>query len=182
MEQKQPCKKRPCRICLKWFSPNPRLGDRQQTCSDKECQRKWHAKKCAECNRKNRAYFLEIYLRGRLESLNTGIPEQNQLSNPSSKVKAPLNSLKTGISKQNQLPNPSSKVKGTFRGVSHPNYSCEVVQEVIGAEQLVIIGYIVRQLMRGVQEVIRAQRTDKQKKIRQLPLSSSSRGDSQKPP
>jgi hypothetical protein len=55
-------RKRPCRICGKWFKPNPRLGERQRTCGDKECQRQWHAKKCREWNKKNIPYFQEIYL------------------------------------------------------------------------------------------------------------------------
>lgn len=55
-------RKRPCRICGKWFKPNPRLGERQRTCGDKECQRQWHARKCREWNRKNIPYFQEIYL------------------------------------------------------------------------------------------------------------------------
>lgn len=64
-------RKRPCRICGKWFSPNPRLGERQKTCGDKECQRKWHAKKCREWNRKNLPYFQEIYLERCLASCET---------------------------------------------------------------------------------------------------------------
>lgn len=55
-------RKRPCRICGKWYWPNPRLGERQRTCGDKECQRQWHGKKCREWNRKNHSYFQEIYL------------------------------------------------------------------------------------------------------------------------
>lgn len=55
-------RKRPCRICGKWYWPDPRLGERQRTCGDKECQRQWHGKKCREWNRKNRSYFQEIYL------------------------------------------------------------------------------------------------------------------------
>ncbi len=31
-------KKRPCRECLRWFAPDARVGDRQRTCSGKECQ------------------------------------------------------------------------------------------------------------------------------------------------
>lgn len=31
-------KKRPCRECLRWFSPDARVGDRQRTCSREECQ------------------------------------------------------------------------------------------------------------------------------------------------
>lgn len=42
MGQKRSGTKRPCRICKKWFFPNPRLGDRQKTCGTPECQRQWH--------------------------------------------------------------------------------------------------------------------------------------------
>jgi hypothetical protein len=61
-------RKRPCRICGKWYWPDPRLGERQRTCGDKECQRQWHGKKCREWNRKNRSYFQEIYLEKCLSS------------------------------------------------------------------------------------------------------------------
>ena len=61
-------RKRPCRICRKWFKPDPRLGERQKTCGDTECQRKWHTRKCREWNRKNIPYFQEIYLERCLSS------------------------------------------------------------------------------------------------------------------
>lgn len=79
MCQKCYSRKRPCRICGKWFIPNPRLGDRQKTCGDPECQRQWHAKKCFEWNRKNRSIFQENYLNRKLESLNT-VPSEPPLS------------------------------------------------------------------------------------------------------
>jgi hypothetical protein len=158
MEQRYRCKKRPCRICRKRFTPNPRLGYRQQTCGAKECQRKWHTRKCAEWNRKNRAYFKEIYLRGRLESFGSDPSEQNP---------SPCSSCRT-----NDPPRRSSPL----------NLPQEVVQEVIEVKQLIIIEYIVRLLTRGVQEVIRTQLVEKQRGIRRLPLSSISRGDSQNPP
>lgn len=63
-------KKRPCRICRKWFSPDPRIGDQQKTCGSKDCQTKWHAKKCHEWNKKNKAYFNEIYLNKKLAAIN----------------------------------------------------------------------------------------------------------------
>jgi hypothetical protein len=66
MERKKPLRKRPCRICRKWFWPNPRLGERQKTCC-KECQRQWHAKRCREWNRKNRRVSKENYLKNRLD-------------------------------------------------------------------------------------------------------------------
>ena len=55
-------KKRPCRICKRWFMPNPKLKDRQMTCGDPDCQREWHRKKCEEWNRKNPDYFKANYL------------------------------------------------------------------------------------------------------------------------
>ena len=33
-----PQKKRPCRICRRWFHPDPRVGARQQVCSSDSCQ------------------------------------------------------------------------------------------------------------------------------------------------
>ena len=158
MEQKRLRKKRPCRVCGKWYTPNLRLGDRQQTCGVMECQRRWHAKKCAEWNRKNRAYFREIYLRGRLESVGSDPPAGTPSFSPSCRI--------------NDLPRRSSPL----------DLPQEVIQEVIEVKQFIIIEYIVRLLMRGVQEVIHTQLVDKQREIRRLPLSSISRGDSQKPP
>ena len=31
-------RKKPCRICRRWFRPDPRIGDRQRACSRAECQ------------------------------------------------------------------------------------------------------------------------------------------------
>ena len=56
------CKKRPCRICRRWFVPNARVKDRQMTCGDPGCKREWHRRKCQEWNRANRDYFRANYL------------------------------------------------------------------------------------------------------------------------
>jgi hypothetical protein len=61
--------KRPCRICRGWFTPNPRLGDRQKTCADPYCKKEWHRKKCAQWNRKNTEYFRANYLQKKLDAL-----------------------------------------------------------------------------------------------------------------
>jgi len=126
MEQKCLHKKRPCRICGKWYPPNPRLADRQQTCGAVECQRKWHAKKCTEWNRKNRAYFKDIYLRGRLESFGSAPPAQS----PSPCTSRRINDPPPRRSSPLDLPQ-------------------EVIQEVIEVKQLIIIEYIVRLFRRG---------------------------------
>ncbi len=157
MEEKGKHKKRPCRVCGKWYASNPRLGYRQQTCGDMECRRKWHARKCAEWNRKNHAYFKEIYLRGRLESFGSDPP-----------VESPSCS--------------SCRINDPPRRSSPLELPQEVVQEVIEVKQLIIIEYIVRLLARGVQEVIRTQLIEKQRGIRRLPRLSLSRGDGQEPP
>ena len=82
-------RKRPCRICRRWFIPNPRLKDRQKTCGDPECQREWHKKKCTEWNRRNPDYFRANYLQKKIDS--TILP-LNQ--SPSLKLN---NRLKSGL-------------------------------------------------------------------------------------
>jgi hypothetical protein len=52
MKKAMNCRKRPCRIWRRWFSPDPRLKDRQMTCGDAR-KREWHGRKCAEWNREN---------------------------------------------------------------------------------------------------------------------------------
>jgi len=61
-------RKRPCRICRRWFLPNPRLKERQKTCGRANCQRQWHKKKCAEWNRKNTGYFKANYLQKKIDA------------------------------------------------------------------------------------------------------------------
>lgn len=138
MGQKRRLRKRPCRICGKWFDPNPRLGERQKTCRATECQQRWHARKCAAWNLKNRSYFKEIYISRRLESF----VGSSSCSTPS--------------------PSPASRTRGNSRPrrASPMHLPQEVIQEVIGVKQLVIIEYIVRLLLRAVQEVIQSQPID----------------------
>ena len=61
-------KKRPCRICRRWFLPNARVEDRQMTCGDPTCKREWHRRKCQQWNRANRDYFRANYLQKKLEA------------------------------------------------------------------------------------------------------------------
>ena len=158
MEQKTLSRKRPCRVCGKWFMPNPRLGDRQKTCGADACKQKWHAAKCAEWNRQNKAYFKEIYLRSRLE------PPGGDAADPRSS------------------PRSSPHTNSAARGPSPLHLPREVVQEVMGAQQLVIIEYLVRVLLRGVQEVITAQALEMSNEFGRLVAAPSLRGDSHPPP
>lgn len=135
-------RKRPCRICRKWFSPDPRIGDRQKTCGAKDCQTKWHAKKCSEWNKKNKAYFKEIYLNKKLAAINEA--DHKIVSSPV---------------KSSQLPR-------------------KLIQEVISAQQLVIIEYVNRLLFRSFKEVILRQVAGINKQPEELPCKGISRADS----
>ena len=154
MGQKTHFRKRPCRVCGKWFMPNPRLGDRQKTCGADACKRQWHTAKCAEWNRQNRPYFKEIYLRSCLEA--AASPDAAEPSPPS-------------------FPRPPAPA----RGPSPLHFPQEVIQEVMGAQQCVIIEYIVRLLLRGVQELISVQHLEMSNEFGRLVGTPSLRGDGQ---
>ena len=142
-------KKRPCRVCKKWFVPNPRVGSRQKTCGATECQDRWHAKKCSQWNRQNRAYFQGNHLSKKLQTL------QNQESSPG---------------KSASQPPESGKILKLPR---------EVIQEVIGVQQFVIAEYMTRLLLRSVQDVIRLQRCSISREAERLPQMVRSRDDCQ---
>lgn len=50
-------RKRPCRLCGKWFLPDPRVGDRQRACSQPDCQRRRRAETQADWRRRHPGYF-----------------------------------------------------------------------------------------------------------------------------
>jgi hypothetical protein len=50
--------KRPCSICRRWFRPDARVGARQHTCSEPECQQKRRQRKQAQWRRRNPDYFV----------------------------------------------------------------------------------------------------------------------------
>lgn len=128
MESKQRSrKKRPCRICRKWFLPDARVGARQKTCGSPDCKRRWHAKTCAKWNQKNRAYFQEEYLRRQLARSDTASEDK-------------------------------PKSRADPARVYSLDMPVDVVKEVMGAQQVVIIEYIARKLIRSVREMIMVQR------------------------
>ena len=56
-------KKRPCRICHKWFHPDRRVGPRQRTCGNRECRKEWRGKTQAAWRSRQPGYFIERRLR-----------------------------------------------------------------------------------------------------------------------
>jgi hypothetical protein len=123
-------KKRPCKVCRRWFRPNPRVGDEQMTCGRPKCKREWHRKKCAEWNRKNREYFKGIYLKNKI----------------------------LAASEDNEKPGNQQNVEGkTTRTRFNLGLPRQEIQEVMGVKQLIIIEYIIHLLLRFFQEPIKAQ-------------------------
>lgn len=59
-------RKRPCRVCGKWFTPHPRAGARQRACDRDECQRERHRHACAAWHERHRDYDRERRLRERV--------------------------------------------------------------------------------------------------------------------
>ena len=70
-------RKRPCRICRRWFDPHPRAGERQRTCSAPDCQSERHRRACATWRRQHPDYDREDRLRKRLQ-----VPEKATTSAP----------------------------------------------------------------------------------------------------
>ncbi len=146
MSQGRQVRKRPCRICRKWFRPNPRVGERQMTCGDKVCQQKWHTKQCARWNRNNSAYFREVYLSKKLVAVTTS-PEVKQTV--------------TDITPSNNI--------SMVQSAKSSKLPINLIQEVIGVQQFVIIEYLVRLLSNPFQEVMRAQLREITTKAKRLP-------------
>lgn len=126
MNTKAPSRKRPCRVCRKWFTPNPKAGSRQKTCGKSDCKSEWHRRKCTKWNEKNSANFKGNYLQKKLAAM---APDQSQsLVNPSSDQKAkrcsPVNvTLKSGIDPKD-------------------------FERILSAEQAIVIEYITDQIIR----------------------------------
>ena len=77
-------RKKPCRICRRWFHPDARVGERQRACGKPECQAAWRQKTQAKWRRRNPDYGLGWRLDQR--GAQTPPPELHRLP-------APLNRL-----------------------------------------------------------------------------------------
>ena len=128
---KKACRKRPCRICRRWFRPDPRLKDRQMTCGEEACKREWHRRKCAEWNKAN----AELLKRERLAQ----------------KLRAVATQAQAKVSDNTQA-NPSSLQKA-LRVEDLSRFT----QEVMVAQVAIIIDYLRRQRVIRAQEVMMRQ-------------------------
>jgi hypothetical protein len=142
--RKGPTRKHPCRICRRWFLPNPRLKERQMTCGDNQCKREWHRRKCEEWNRKNSDYFRSNYLQKKLDA-STEYDKASKSLQPKSKPMVP----------------PKSRLRSGL--------PLSYVQEVIGIQPLIIVEYLAQLLVRRFQEALRGQVIVNTAKVSQLP-------------
>ena len=51
-------RKKPCRICRRWFHPDARVGDRQRACGNPECQTGRRRKTQADWRKRNPDYII----------------------------------------------------------------------------------------------------------------------------
>jgi len=147
-----PIRKRPCRICRRWFLPNPRLKSRQMTCGDARCKTEWHRKKCEQWNRRNSDYFKANYLQKRLEAAGRGAGTSKTLTAKCSPGRTLKSRMKTGM-------------------------PLEYVQGVIGIQQLIIIEYLAQLFNRRFAKTMTGSFPLNPPQAGQLPATGFSRGD-----
>jgi hypothetical protein len=82
-------RKKPCRICLRWFYPDPRVGNRQRACANAACQASRRQKTQAGWRRQNAGYGVAYR-----------IDQRHRQSEPEPlRVPAPLNKLPWDLAK-----------------------------------------------------------------------------------
>jgi hypothetical protein len=73
-------KKKPCRICRRWFRPDVRVGSRQHTCNRPECQAARRKRTQANWCARNPDYFTAWRIQAR--DGGEGTPEPLRLPSP----------------------------------------------------------------------------------------------------
>jgi hypothetical protein len=89
-------RKKPCRICRRWFEPDPRVGDRQRACGKPECQTARRQKTQADWRKRNPDYAIAW----RLDQRATQTPPPELLRLPAPLEQLPWNVAKDQFSPQ----------------------------------------------------------------------------------
>jgi len=113
-------RKRPCKICRRWFLPDSRQIGRQKTCARPECQKELHRQQCQKWNNNHPEYFKANYLNAKL-----------------SRTRDPPT-----VTKKTAASIPPSRIK--------MGLPTDIVLGVTGAQHLVVLEYIVEQIMQRV--------------------------------
>ena len=88
--------KKPCRQCRRWFRPDVRVGERQHTCSRKECQTKRRQKNQSLWRARHPDYFSGQRLQTRKGMVPS--PEPLRLPPPLSKLPWDIARQEIGVS------------------------------------------------------------------------------------
>ena len=83
-------RKKPCRICRRWFHPDPRVGDRQRACGKPDCQTARRQKTQASWRDRNPGYSIAW----RIDQRGAQVQPPEPLRLP-----APLNQLPWNVAK-----------------------------------------------------------------------------------
>ena len=67
--QKTKTRKRPCKICRRWFMSHSRQKQRQKTCGRPGYQKELHRRQCQRWNNRNKDYFKANYLATKLKCI-----------------------------------------------------------------------------------------------------------------
>ena len=89
-------RKKPCRICRRWFQPDARVGERQRACGKPECQTARRQKTQADWRKRNPDYAIAWTLDQR--AAQTPPPEALRLPPPLAQL--PWNVAKDQFSAQ----------------------------------------------------------------------------------
>lgn len=60
---------KPCSICRRWFTPNPKVGQRQRTCGSKACKSEQKKHTQAKWSKRNPSYWVERRLQKQIETI-----------------------------------------------------------------------------------------------------------------
>ena len=89
-------RKKPCRICRRWFHPDARVGERQRACGKPECQSARRQKTQADWRKRN----LDYAIAWRLDQRAAQIPLPEALRVPAPLAQLPWNVAKDEFSPQ----------------------------------------------------------------------------------
>jgi hypothetical protein len=89
-------RKKPCRICRRWFQPDARVGERQRACGKPECQTDRRQKTQADWRKRN----LDYAIAWRLDQRTAQTPPPEALRVPAPLAQLPWNVAKDQFSPQ----------------------------------------------------------------------------------
>ena len=115
-----PTRKKPCRVCRRWFLPDVRLKQPDSVSIILRVHAQWHNNKCAQWYRANIDYFKANYLQKKIDAVEGDVPLPTDTPKPDP-MKVTRSRMKSGL-------------------------PVAYVQEWVGVKHTVIIEYLAQQL------------------------------------